>query len=67
MGICIVRDIMGMDKFAMAQKKQLTPFKVLSNVKSVSYSSYASAETSYSVSTITENKNLYCWGYNRCG
>ncbi len=48
-------------------ENQLTPVKVLSGVKSVTYS-YTSSYTSYfSVSAITENGDLYCWGYNGNG
>ena len=42
---------------------QATPVRVLSDVISVSYSSSDSA----TVSAITENGDLYCWGYNGCG
>jgi len=47
-------------------KTQLTPIKVLSDVKSVSYSSsYASSYAYYSsVAAILSNGDLYCWGYN---
>ena len=45
---------------------QLTPVKVLSDVKSVSHSSYYSDSMNYysAVSAITKNGDLYCWGYN---
>ncbi len=48
-------------------KDQLIPFRVLSNVKSVSYSYYSHYTSSSSVSAITENGDLYCWGYNGNG
>jgi len=53
-------------------KNQLTPVKVLTDVKSVSYFQYLSEDTesfdSYvSVSAITENGDLYRWGSNKYG
>ncbi len=45
-------------------KTQLTPIKVLSDVKSVSYSYYSSSSYPSSVAAILSNGDLYCWGYN---
>ncbi|MFG6393504.1 MAG: hypothetical protein K1W24_04860 [Lachnospiraceae bacterium] len=48
---------------------QIIPVKVLSSVKTVSISSYRSfhRSSSFSVSAITENGDLYCWGGNKHG
>ncbi len=48
---------------------QTTPIKVLSNVISVSvFSSASLSANSYGTTiAITENKDLYCWGYNLTG
>ena len=53
-------------------ENQLTPYHVLSGVKSVTYS-YSCSSHLYShfcypcVSAITEAGDLYCWGYNKDG
>ena len=46
---------------------QTTPEKVLSDVKSVSYSCYFGSTYVSTISAITENGGLYCWGYNEYG
>ena len=46
-------------------KAQLTPYKVLSGVKSVTSSSATSYSSS--IAAIIENGDLYCWGYNEDG
>ncbi len=49
-------------------KYQTIPVKILSDVKSVTYYCMTYYEYyEYSVSAITENGDLYCWGYNRDG
>ena len=50
-------------------EKQTTPVNVLSNVKSIFYSSYFEYQGPLhcSVSAITENGDLYCWGENQTG
>jgi len=51
------------------RKDQLTPVKVLTDVKSISYCpySYSSSNNYLSVLAITEKGDLYCWGNNRNG
>lgn len=46
---------------------QLTPVKILSNVKTATYSAGYSSSGAYTVSAITENGDLYSWGYNTYG